>query len=471
MGQIKFGTDGWRAIIAEDFTFDNISRLSQATAEYWKNYKSDLPKRVVIGYDRRFLSDKFARTSAEVFASNGFEVLLSDNPLPTPAVSFTVRKMNCRGGVVFTASHNPPIYNGFKVKAYYGGPASEIETSEIEKFLDCSPVRINQSREEENLIKTVDLKARYLNAIKKRIDMRLIASARLKIAHDALFGTGAGCFNTLLKNTGCEVTSLNDRHDPLFGGIRPEPIPENYASTSKWLKKHPHDICLVTDGDADRIGALDNHGEPLSAHQVICLILYHILNNRGEKGKVAKAVNTTSMVDKICLDYGLELVETKIGFRFICEKMLKENAFLGCEESGSIGFADFIPERDGILAGMMLVELLAKERIPVSKLLENLYKMYGKHVYKRLDITLDVEKAHSAVNYLIKSPPSKICGKTVIEMNKLDGIKFIFKDGWLMFRASGTEPLLRIYCESESEKDVEKLINYGKKTVRKLVKI
>lgn len=469
MSPIKFGTDGWRAIIAENFTFDNICRLSKATADYWKNLKNGLPLRVVIGYDRRFLSDKFAQASAEVFAANEFEVLLSNAPLPTPAVSYAVKQHNCCGGVVFTASHNPPIYNGFKIKSFYGGPASAHETAEIEKLLDSSHIQLKSNFDGKELIKTIDFKKSYLNAVIKRIDMRLISSANLTIAHDALFGTGAGCFNELLRNTNCKITSLNDKHDPLFGGIRPEPIPTNYVSTSKWLKKNPHDVCLVTDGDADRIGALDERGTPLTAHQVICLILYHIIKNRGERGKIAKAVNTTSMVDKICNEYEIELIETKIGFRFLCDKMLNENAFLGCEESGSVGFADFIPERDGILAGMLLIELLATERKPISKLLGELNKKYGNHVYRRLDVTVDVEKAHRVIDDLIKSPPVKICGKTVLAISKLDGIKFIFKDGWLMFRASGTEPLLRIYCEAEFEKDVEKLINFGKKTVKMLV--
>lgn len=472
MNSIKFGTDGWRAIIAENFTFDNVLKLSQATASYWKISQNSLPLRVVIGYDRRFLSDRFALASAEIFAANGFEVVLSNESTPTPAVSFSVKRLNCRGGIVFTASHNPPIYNGFKIKSFYGGPAFEKESSEIEKLLDSSPpTRIDHCVSVKNgTVKFTDLKTPYLNAIKKRVDMRLISAAKLKIAHDALHGTGAGCFDELLKGSNCLVSSLNADHDPLFGGIRPEPIPENYKATSKWLKTNRHNICLVTDGDADRIGALDERGVPLTAHQVICLIVHHILKNRGKKGKIAKSINTTSMVDKICEEYGVEVIETKIGFRFLCEKMLNENAFLGCEESGSVGLADFVPERDGILAGMMLIELLATEKTTVSSLLKNLFRRYGKHVNKRLDLTVDVENANRAVMKLMESPPTKICGKTVVHVNVLDGIKFIFKDGWLMFRASGTEPLLRIYCEAESEKDIEKLIKYGYITIRKLVK-
>ena len=363
--QIKFGTDGWRAVIAEQFTFANVGRVAQAAADYWSAHAHPgTDKRIIVGYDRRFLSDQFSQTAAEVLAGNGFAVVLTPEPTPTPAISLAVKQQNAAGGVMITASHNPAIFNGFKLKAYYGGSSSSEECSGVESFLDRHPVR---SRPDGG-ISIEDLRPPHYAALKKLVDFKLIAKSRLRFAHDALFGVGAGCFDQLLAGTSCKVTTLNGKHDPFFGGINPEPIEINYRSSQAFLRKHPHDICLVTDGDADRVGGMDGRGNYLSTHQIICLLLHHFFINRKGRGRVVKALTTTSMVDKMCAAYGLPLVETGVGFKYVCAEMLKGDVLLGAEESGGIGFPGHIPERDGIAAGLFLLEMLAVERCSVNRL-------------------------------------------------------------------------------------------------------
>src|SRR6266704_852454 len=347
---IKFGTDGWRAVIAEDFTFANVERVTQATADYWRaNPAPGTENKVIVGYDRRFLSNAFARRTAEVFVGNGFRVLLTPEPTPTPSVSFAVKHQRAIGGVMITASHNPPAFNGFKLKSHYGGSSDSETCKAIESFLDKNPP---QFRNPQSAIRIFDVRPAHYAALKKLVDFKLIAKSKLRFAHDALFGVGAGCFEQLLAGTTCKVTTLNARHDPLFGGINPEPVESNYLRSAAYLKKHPHDICLVTDGDADRVGGMDGRGNYLSTHQLICLLLHHFVVNRKGRGRVVKALTTTSMMDKMCAEYGLELVETGVGFKFIVAEMIKGNVLLGAEESGGIGFPGHIPERDGIAAGL-----------------------------------------------------------------------------------------------------------------------
>jgi phosphomannomutase len=462
---IKFGTDGWRAVIAGDFTFHNLDRVAQAAADYWT--ASPVPgteKKIIVGYDRRFLSDQFGRRVAEVFAGNGFEILLSECPTPTPAVSYGVKAHKAAGGVMITASHNPAIFNGFKIKAHYGGPAESWLCEAVEKLIDKNPIRAATAGEAAacGRIKVHDLRPALFQAIKQIVDFKLIARSRLRFAHEALFGVGAGCFDQLLRGTTCRVTTLDGRHDANFGGINPEPVAQNYSASSAWLAKHPHDICLVTDGDADRIGGMDGRGRPLTTHQMICLLLRHFIVNRKGRGRVVKALTTTSMVDKMCAHYGLELVETGVGFKYICAEMLKGNVLLGFEESGGIGFPDLMPERDGIAAGMMLLEMLAVERVSVNKLLQRLEKQFGPHHYARLDTHFPLEKRAALMEYCQANPPAKLAGSPLADVKTYDGVKFIAEDGaWLMLRGSGTEPILRIYAEAKSPAAAAGLIRNG----------
>lgn len=470
--KIKFGTDGWRAVIADDFTFANLTRVSQATADFWKQRPVEgTEQRAVVGYDRRFLSDRFARRVAEVLAGNGFVVTLCDSPTPTPAVSFAVKAQQAIGGVMITASHNPPEFNGFKVKAWYGGSADPSMCQAIEELLDTSPVKWTSFdvavKGRQIVIK--DLREPHFAACKKLVNFGLIAKSKLKFAHEALYGVGAGCFEELLAGTTCKVTTLNAEHNPLFGGINPEPIAKNYGKSAAFLAKNPHDVCLVTDGDADRVGGMLGNGGLLTTHQIICLLLRHYVVNRKQTGRVIKALTTTTMVDRMCAKYGLPLVETGVGFKFIASELIKGDVLLGFEESGGIGFPGHIPERDGILAGLMLLELLATEKKPLAKLLAELEAEFGPHRYARLDTAFPVEKRISLIEFCKLNAPAKLLKSPVTEVKSFDGVKFIAQDGsWLMLRGSGTEPILRIYAEAKTDADAEKLLQVGVKLTKQV---
>jgi phosphomannomutase len=469
---IQFGTDGWRAVIAEDFTFANVQRVSQAAADYWSaNPVAGTEKKVVVGYDRRFLSDKFGQRVAEVFAGNGYEVVLTPEPTPTPSVSFAVKEQHAIGGVMITASHNPPAFNGFKLKSHYGGSAETSTCKGVESFLDRNPVRVEGLADalKKKRIRIKDVRPAHYAALKKLVDFPLIAKSRLRFAHEALFGVGAGCFEQLLAGTTCKVTTLNGRHDPLFGGINPEPIKANYARSSAFLKKHPHDVCLVTDGDADRVGGMDGRGNYLTTHQLICLLLRHFIVNRQGRGRVVKALNTTSMMDKMCAAHGLELIETGVGFKNIVVELLKGGVLLGAEESGGIAFPGHIPERDGIAAGLMLLEMLATDRVSINRLLAKLVGEFGPHRYGRIDTHFPFEKRATLMEFLQKNPPARLLRSPLADMKTYDGVKFIAQDSsWLMLRGSGTEPILRIYAEARSDADAQKLLKLGVRLTRQV---
>jgi phosphomannomutase len=462
---LKFGTDGWRAVIAEDFTFANLERVTQAAADYWAvNPRARKERKIIVGYDRRFLSDQFAQRASEILVGNGLSVILTSQPTPTPAVSYLVKAQRAAGGVMITASHNPPAFNGFKLKAHFGGSAEPSMCQAVEALLDQNPVR---SAPLESNATITDIRPAHYKAIKALVDFKLIARSKLRFAHDALYGVGAGCFADLLKATTCKVTTLNGEHDPNFGGINPEPVAKNYQRSAAFLKKHPHDICLVTDGDADRVGGMDGRGNYLSTHQIICLLLHHYVVNRKARGRVIKALTTTSMVNKMCQHYGLELVETGVGFKYIAAEMLKGNFVLGAEESGGIGFPGHVPERDGILAGLLLLELLATEKVSVNKLLLSLEKQFGPHRYARIDTHFPLEKRQALMDFCKSNPPAKLLQSPVVEVKSYDGVKFVAQDGsWLMLRGSGTEPVLRIYAESTNDRAAQSLLKFGVQLTR-----
>jgi phosphomannomutase len=473
MGAIQFGTDGWRAVIAEDFTFSNLDRVAQATADYWRANPVDGVNgdHAVVGYDRRFLSPEFAARVAEVLAGNGFTVTLTDRPTPTPSVSFEVKRQKAIGGVMLTASHNPAAFNGFKLKAWYGGSAEPATCKAVEGLLDWNPVRSIPLPQavRSRLVSVRDIRGAHYAALKKLVDFPLIAASGLKFAHEALHGVGAGCFDELLAGTTCRVTTLNAEHNPGFAGINPEPIARNYIRSIPFLQKHPHDICLVTDGDADRVGGLMGNGAPLTTHQIICLLLRHYVKNRGMTGKVVKALTTTSMVDHMCAKFGLELIETGVGFKYIASEILKGGVLLGFEESGGIGFPGHIPERDGIAAGLVLLEMLAMERKPLKVLLRELEKDFGPHRYARIDTTFPLEKRSALMSYCAEHPPARLLKSKLATVKAYDGVKFIAQDGsWLMLRGSGTEPILRIYAEAKTDEDAQALLQQGVRLTRKV---
>ena len=474
MSRIQFGTDGWRAVIAEDFTFANVARVAQATADFLeseiRNPKSEIfgraPK-VIVGYDRRFLSPQFAQITAEVFAGNDFQVVLTPEPTPTPCVSFAVKNLGAVGGVMITASHNPPQFNGFKLKSHFGGSTSAEECQAVEKSLDKRPPQL-KTKNSKLKISVQDLRPAHFAAIKRLVDFKLIAKSKLRVAHDALFGVGAGVFETLLAKTNCTVTTLNGAHDVLFGGISPEPLPKNYALGGAQLRRNPHDICLVTDGDADRIGAMDGRGHPLTNQQVIALLLHHLVRNRGGRGVVTKTFNTTAMVDKMCAAWNLPLTEVGIGFRFIAPELMKSGALFGADESGSVGFANHIPERDGLAAGLFLLEMLAMEKISVKKIYARLEKEFGPHRYGRIDAHYPQEQRAALTKSLTANPPKKLLRSPLAKVDARDGVKFVAEDStWLMLRGSGTEPVLRIYAEARSDAEVQRLLKLGGSLLRR----
>lgn len=471
MGTIRFGTDGWRAIIGEDFTFANVERITQAAADYWRdNPAAGASAKVVVGYDRRFLSREFAQCVAQVLAANQFGVILTPEPTPTPAVSFATKLLGAVGGVMITASHNPAIFNGFKLKSHYGGSADPAICQAVEAYLDKNPVRSgDKGTIVPGKVTLREVKSLHFSAVRRLVDFKLIAGSGLRFAHEALFGVGAGCFDELLRGTSCRVTTLNGQHDPFFGGINPEPIEKNYGRSSAFLSKHPHDICLVTDGDADRVGLMDGHGKCLSTHQAIALLLRHFVLNRKGRGRVVKALTTTSLIDKMCADYGLELTETGVGFKYIGTEMIKGGVLLGAEESGGIGFPGHIPERDGIAAGLFLLEMLATERKSVNRLLADLEKRYGPHHYGRIDAHFPIEKRSALMEFLKLNPPSRLQRSPVVEVKSFDGVKFVARDSsWLMLRGSGTEPVLRIYAEGCSPTAVAASLKLGVKLTKEV---
>src|ERR1700722_19727612 len=472
MKKINVGGGGGGGVVVEVFPFANLDRVSQATADYWKSKPVKGTKlKVIVGYDRRFLSDEFGKRVAEVFAGNGYRVVLTSEPTPTPSVSFAVKAQNAIGGGMITASHNPPKFNGFKLKSWYGGSSNSETCKDVEALVDRHPVKAMDIDDAVKAGRAAvrDIRPAHYAAIKKLVDFKLIAKSKLRFAHEALFGVGAGCFDKLLAGTTCRVTTLDGAHDPLFGGINPEPIAKNYGRSSAYLKKHPHDICLVTDGDADRVGGMDGHGKPLSTHQLICLLLRHFVVNRKGRGRVVKALTTTSMVDKMWGGYGVEMGEAGVGFKYICAEMLKGGVLLGAEESGGIGFPNHIPERDGIAAGLMLLELLATEKISVNKMLAKLEKQFGPHRYGRIDTHFPLEKRGALMEFLQKNPPAKLLRSPLADMKTFDGVKFIAEDSsWLMLRGSGTEPILRIYAEAKSDADAQKLLKLGVALTRRV---
>ncbi len=470
MSTIKFGTDGWRAVIAQDFTFENVARVAQATADYWSAHPvAGAARKVVIGYDRRFFSDRFARTTAEVFAGNDFQVVLTPEPTPTPSISYAVKNLGAIGGVMITASHNPPIFNGFKLKSHFGGSSGPEECQAVECLLGRNPIR-SQNFDvavRAGQISVADVRPAHFAAIKRLVNFKLIAKAKLRVAHDALFGVGAGVFETLLARTNCHVTTLNGKYDVLFGGICPEPLPKNYVLGGAQLKRNPHDLCLVTDGDSDRIGGMDGRGQPMTNQQIIALLLHHLVCNRGERGVVTKTFNTTAMVDKMCSAWNLPLTEVGIGFRFIAPELMKPGALFGAEESGSVGFAQHIPERDGLAAGLFLCEMLAMEKISVNRIYAQLEKEFGPHRYARYDAHYPLEKRATLMAALTANPPKQLLRSKLVKVDARDGVKYVAADStWLMLRGSGTEPVLRIYAEGKSDADVQKLLKVGSALLR-----
>ncbi len=463
--QIKFGTDGWRGVIARDFTFDNVSLVAQATMEYLQ--REGLASRgLVVGYDRRFLSREFAERVVEIAAGNGITCWLTDSYAPTPAVSWGVHELKAGGGVMITASHNPPIYNGFKIKEQYGGSARPSTTKELEEMVaaiqasgrEVLAIPLVEGRAK-GLVKDFDARTSYFRQLSRYVDLDLIRRANIPVVVDPMYGAGTGFIPELLPGT-AEIHALEN---PGFGGQPPEPTEEHLTDLAILVKSGQYRVGLALDGDADRIGAVDETGEFFSSHRIFTVLLRHLYERKGLTGGVVKTVSTTRMIDLLSAKFGLPLFETPIGFKHICELMLDHDILMGGEESGGLGVKGHIPERDGILMGLLLLEAMAMTGKGLRQLLMETMDEIGHFYYRRLDLPIDNSAKETLIARLRAGGLATIAGRPVVEENFKDGFKFIFDDGsWLLIRPSGTEPVLRLYSEAGEPALVEELLHAGR---------
>ncbi len=462
MTQIKFGTDGWRAIIGQDYTYENVGLVLQGFCDV----QASLGKTgvVIIGYDRRFCGKQFAEHAAEVLLANGFEVWLSQDYCPTPGVSWMVKHNNALAGVVITASHNPFQWNGVKFKEGYGGSASPEYCKKIEEQIIANQQKkvkwvTMQAGLENGKLKYFDPNEAYLNQLASFVDIALIKKAKLKIVVDSLYGAGAGFIKKIL---GDQILEIRNENNPGFNGINPEPIDKNMQLTFETVLKNKADLALVTDGDADRIGAVDEQGVYVNSHQIFSLLLRHLVQVKKLRGDVVKTVSTTQMVTNMAKKFELPLHETPIGFKFICEKFLATQPLIGGEESGGIGVAAHVYERDGLLNGLLLAEIVAHHGKPLSQIIADLQKDYGPLFFQRQDVHLAQDKIKQLAEKLTQNPPQRIGEMVVRQTNFMDGFKFMFDDGaWLLIRPSGTEPLLRVYAETPNAQQTTVLLKNG----------
>jgi alpha-D-glucose phosphate-specific phosphoglucomutase len=462
---VQFGTDGWRAIIGEEFTFANVRACAQATAEHFvATYGASKP--MVVGYDTRFLSDEFALAVARVLAGNGLRVQLADRPAPTPAISWRIIETGGCGGVIVTSSHNPFRWNGIKVKPHYGGSASPEFVAEIERrvpgVLSANSVRLAPA--DSDLITRFDPRPGYLAKLRSQVDVERIRSAGLKLAIDPMFGAGMGYFRELIDGGRTTIHELHDVRNPAFPGLRaPEPIESNLGDLMALMSPGGYTIGLANDGDADRLGVVDEHGAYVDQLRTFALLVNYLLGQRGLRGPIVRSVTTTGMANRLAQHYGVECIETPVGFKHIGPVMMRLDALIGGEESGGYGFRGHIPERDGILAGLLLLDSVATTGKAPSELLADVFAITGPHFYKRLDFDLEPGANVGVKATLDAANPYEIAGRTVTARDTVDGWRCTFDDGWLLFRLSGTEPLLRIYTEVRQESLVGPVLEAGKR--------
>lgn len=476
---IHFGTDGWRAVISDTFTFHNLRLVAQAIADAvasdeWLNGLNNGvqpdPRRMVVGFDTRFLSDRYAVEAARVLAANGYKVYLTSADVPSPAISYAVRHLGAIAGLVITASHNPPRYNGVKLKAAYGGSAMREQCRRVEVYLNDNEARGRgpnlmefESAREAGLIERFNPTPAYYDHLRSLIDFSAIADNPQHIVVDSMFGSGRGQIKGILQGTGCEVFEVRGEMNPGFGGIHPEPIARYLGALAGAIAAGHGQLGLALDGDADRIGAMDGRGQFVDPHRIMALALKHLVDHHGYSGKVVKTVSTTQMINRLGRRYNLEVIETPVGFNYIADHMLNDDVLIGGEESGGISFKGHIPEGDGILMGLMLVEMVAATGKPLDELVDELLEEAGPIHYTRLDKRLSrpIEKPR-LVRQLANSAPDKIGEVRISEVNTLDGVKYILEDdSWLLIRPSGTEPVLRIYAEAPDEDKVNALLEFG----------
>jgi phosphomannomutase len=448
--KIQFGTDGWRGIIADDFTFTNVCKVTRAIASYLETaYTKDRP--VLVAYDTRFLADQFAQTSAEVLADLGWTVKIVERDCPTPVIAYNARFLNSAGALMFTASHNPAPYCGIKYIPDYAGPATPEITDTIVSNLDGADDALPTGKNKDK-ITTFDPKPEYLKFIYTLLDVDKIKRAGLKVKYDALYSTSRGYLDEVLSHCGCETESFHTHRDVLFGGGMPEPKGDQLIELIDAVKKDQADLGLATDGDSDRFGIVDEQGNVLTPNTVLLLLARHLIKNKGKKGAIVRTVATTHLLDNFAAKYGLELYETAVGFKYIGEKMRETTVLIGGEESGGLSVIGHIPEKDGILADMLVAEAIAYEGKPLSQLVEEAIAEADGPLYNhRLDLHLTEAHKKAVLEQCTSQPPTEIAGIKVKEVGRKDGIKLYLEEGsWVLLRPSGTEPLIRVYMETNS---------------------
>lgn len=463
--KIKFGTDGWRSGIAADYTFDSLSRCAQGFSSYLKSLNSNNNK-IVVGYDKRFLSKEFAASTAEVLAGNGFHVFLTDQATPTPVISFSVVNLNAIGAVNITASHNPPNDNGFKVRDENGGAIAPDGLKQIENLIpdDVSEVISMefQIALTSGIIEYFDPAPPYITHLEKLIDLKPIKDAGLKILVDPMWGNGAGWFPRLLNGGKTIIEEIHNVRNPIFPDMgRPEPIPPNVDKGLSEVVKRGFDVLIINDGDADRFGLGDENGKFINQLQVFGLLGYYLLEVRGLRGPIVKTLSTTTMLNKLGKIYSVPVHETGVGFKYVAPKMVETDAMIGGEESGGFAFKGNVPERDGILAGIYILDLIVKLNKKPSELIDLLFSVVGAHYYDRIDQRFIGDKQEK-IDRIIGAKPNEVAGLKVIDFSDEDGYKFSFEDGgWLLIRFSGTEALIRVYCETTHEDKVKAILDKG----------
>ena len=459
MSAIKFGTDGWRGVIAEDFTFANARMVAEAISRYVVRGE-DARKGVIVGYDHRYASDWVARRVAEVISSAGTPVWLTDRPCPTPAVSYLVRSRGAAGGIVVTASHNPYRWNGIKYKASYGSSALPSIVAQVESELHfVESEEIPQLPPRPELIQPLDPRKPYLDALEKLVDWERIQKAKFRFAFDAMHGAAAGLLTELFRRNGVECHEIRGVRDPRFGGAHPEPIEPHIAPLQKEVRAGKFDAGFAADGDGDRIGAVDRSGEFVNPHQIFSLLVWHLAGSRNLPGEIAKTFSVTKLIDKLAAKLGRKLHEVPIGFKYICELMLEQNILIGGEESGGIGTSLYLPERDFTVSALFLAELMAWHGKSLGQLLDELHKEFGEHRYGRVDLDVTTQQKEKAMAWF-GNGMKKIADWPVARSENMDGIKLYLGDvGWVMVRASGTENLLRVYAETSHSETTQKILS------------
>ena len=467
--EIKFGTDGWRGIIADDFTFDNVRRVAGAIASYVLKYE-DAKRGVYIGYDTRFASQRFAQAAAEVIAAAGVPVKLANDYTPTPAVSYAVKHQSAAGGVMITSSHNPWNWNGVKFKGNFGGSATPAIMKRIEEEMAAGAMPKGKNA----AIEEVDLKLPYIAAVCAFADVDLIAKTKFKFAVDAMYGSGRGVLSGIFRERGIRYVAIREELNPLFPGINPEPIEPHVALLQQTVFREKCDAGLATDGDADRIGAVAEDGSFVDSHKIFCVLLRWLLERKKWPGDVVRAFNTTRMLDRIAAKHGRKIYETKIGFKYIADLMMERDILIGGEESGGIGYSRYLPERDGVLNCLLLANVMAEEGKPLGQLVADLQREFGAHYYGRRDLHIAEEIKQGAIQRAAADGTRKMGRYAVVKKENLDGVKFFLDaptdgngaEAWILFRASGTEPLLRLYCEAASPELVTEILASAEQFVR-----